>query len=177
VNGAAKKPKPTHAEQASEVAAMPGQSVAAALALEIMLIPEAALLLGVGRLAGNRDFLNLVATTRHQRAGSFRPDRCDDASGARAPVEAGQHCLPDLKRVEQIEQIPADGSLLAGPRRIARQKARCHLRHQHRAGMLMPITPGGGSRGGHKPCRCTDECRRHRQCGRRNDALGHPDNV
>src|SRR3954454_1185336 len=116
--------RPQFPQQAAEVGSLFGKAPAAALGLEIMLVPEAALLLGIGRFSCLREVLNLIAGACHEPRNALRPKRRDDAGCPRAPIETRQDSLPDFERIEQFEEVLTYRRLFAGPHDVRRDEAR-----------------------------------------------------
>src|SRR4029079_9649560 len=116
--------RPKFPKQAAELVAVLRETVATALGVEVVLIPEAPLLHGTGRLLGSRYVLNLIAGAAHEPAHPLRPHRSDDAGCARTPIEAGQYRFSNLQSVKKVKQILSNGRLLSRARRVRRQEAR-----------------------------------------------------
>src|SRR6185437_9061355 len=96
---------------------------AAALEVEIVLVPLAQLLLGRRRLSRVRNVLDVVAIAGDERAHARGPQRRDDAGGASAPVVADDHRLADVERIHQLPQVVAERRLLPRPWRLDREEA------------------------------------------------------
>src|SRR5579862_2225935 len=114
--------RPQFPQEARDPDATGREPSPAALGAEVVLVPEAALLLGFERLSCLRNVLDLVAADAHEPAHSFRPQRRDDARRARTPIESGKQRLLDSQRVQQLDQILPDGALLPGSRRLRREE-------------------------------------------------------
>ena len=86
---------------------------AAALVVEVILIPERRLLGRGRRLHGARDVLDIVGIAGDKRDDALRPERRNHASRPAAPVVTGKNRAPNSERVHQRQQIPAKRRLLA----------------------------------------------------------------
>src|SRR6516165_6346973 len=67
--------RPQPPDQPAELAPVGGKAGAPALGVEIVLVPEAMLLLGRCRHAGARDVLDVVAVAGNEAAHALRPQR------------------------------------------------------------------------------------------------------
>ena len=118
-------------------AAILGEPGSATLGVEVVLVPEAVLLLGVRWTLGRGDVLNVVAAGGDQAAHPRWPQRRDDAGGPAAPVVADEVALGQAERIHEVEQILAQGRLLARTRRLRIAKTRravaAQIRHQRAA--------------------------------------------
>ena len=113
------------------------QPGAAALGVEIVLIPVAMLLLGRRRLRRARDVVHVVAAAGDEPAHAFRPQRRDDAGGAPAPVIAAQDRIGDTERIHHLLQVVAERRLLARAHGVVRKEpcrtVAAQVRHDHAA--------------------------------------------
>src|SRR5262249_30718785 len=97
---------------------------AAAFRREIILVPP--LQLGFwrqGRLAGLLA-ADQISADGNQSLAALRPERGDDAGGARAPIVTGERRLLDLERIHQGDDVDSHHRLLTVAWRIVRQEAR-----------------------------------------------------
>jgi hypothetical protein len=129
--------RPYGPDVAGERAAILLQAGAAALGMKIILIPEAVFLGRCNRIHRGCDVLNVVAVDGDQAARASWPQRRDDTRRASAPVVAGEHGAIDRKRIHQFLEVIAERGLLAGARRLRRQKPRrtesAQIRHDDAA--------------------------------------------
>ena len=114
---------PQAPQQAADLAPVCRQAGAAALQMEVVLIPLAQLLLRCRRHGRIGNVLDVVAVAGDERAHALGPQRGGDARGAPAPVVADQHRLADVERIHQLPQVVAERGLLPGPRRVPAEKA------------------------------------------------------
>src|SRR5216683_605094 len=137
--------RPQLPQQPADVAPVLGKAGVAALGVEIVLVPQAMLLLGRCRLARGRDVLDVVTRAAHQATHPFGPQGRCDTGGAAAPVVAGQGRSIDAERIHELQQVVAQRRLLARTRRRGRQESRrtvaAQIGHQH------PATLGCQGRG------------------------------
>ena len=96
----------------------------AALAVEIILIPERRFFLRARRLHRPRDVLDVVRIGRDEGCDALRPQRRDDAAGPAAPIVTAEHRALDPERVHQRQEVRAERRLLAGARRARGQEPR-----------------------------------------------------
>ena len=80
--------------------------------MEVVLVPQAVLLLRHGRLHRGGDVLNVVAATRHQPAHAFRPQRGHDAGGSSAPIKTDKDRVRETNGIKEVEQVLAQRGLL-----------------------------------------------------------------
>jgi hypothetical protein len=116
--------RPHPPEQAGDGAPVLRQAAPAALAMEIILVPQRRLLRRTRRLHGARDVLDVVGIARDERLRAPGPQRRDHAGGPSAPVVAAKDRPLDLKRVHQRQKIRAERRLLARARRLGSEKPR-----------------------------------------------------
>lgn len=105
--------RPQLPEQPAEWDAVGGEPGAAAFGVEVVLIPEAPFLFGIGRLSGVGDVLNEINRSRSRASERARPERRDDASCPRTPVEPSEDCVLEFQRVEQVQGVVRERGLLA----------------------------------------------------------------
>jgi hypothetical protein len=131
--------RPQLPQQLREALAVLREPGAAALAVKVVLVPEAVFVGRRVRLHRLGDVLDVVAVERHQPRAAFGPQRRHHAGGAAAPVVAGQHRAFDLQRIEQREQVGAQRGLFARARRGVAQETRgavaAQVRHDHAAAL------------------------------------------
>jgi hypothetical protein len=112
--------------------------------MEIPLVPQAVLGGRRLRLAGAGDVLDVVAADRDEAADPFRPLRRNDAGGTPAPIVAGKDRALEGERVDQIEEVAAEGRLLARAPGLRIEKScravAAQIRRDH------PIARGGERR-------------------------------
>ena len=110
---------------------------AAALGVEIILVPEPVLRRRIERFHGGGDILQVIAVAGNKAAHALRPQRGNDAGSAAAPIVAGKHGALDSERSHQLPQIVAERRLLTRSRRLRRQKPRrteaAQIRHDDAA--------------------------------------------
>jgi hypothetical protein len=116
--------RPELPEQAAERTAIEREARAAAFGIEVVLVPVAPLLLGIGGLVRPRDVLDLVCAAGEESPHAAGPERGDDAAGAASPIETGEQRAFDLQDVEEVDHVLRDGSLLPRARRIGGKEAR-----------------------------------------------------
>ncbi len=90
--------------------------------MEIVLVPERGFFRWRrgSRRAG--DILDVVGISRYQRDRAIRPQGRNHAGRATAPIVAAQHRALDVERVQERDQVRAEGPLLARTRRVRIQK-------------------------------------------------------
>src|SRR5205814_9809323 len=104
--------RPLPPEQLAELAPVLLEARAAALGVEVPLVPVRALL-GDGRGRRRRQrVLHVVTADGDQRADALGSEDGGDAGGAAAPVVAGEARAWDAQGVHEVEQVLADGGLL-----------------------------------------------------------------
>jgi hypothetical protein len=69
-----------------------------------------------------RDVLDQIAVHRHKSRATVGPQRRPDAGRAAAPVIAGKDRALDAERIDQRDQVGADGRLLARAQRRGIEK-------------------------------------------------------
>src|SRR5947209_10848742 len=116
-----------------DVAPVDGETGSATLSQEVVEVPEAGFEVGPDRDHGEADVLDEVAVDRDDASTTFRPQRGGDASGAPAPVIAGEDGARDVEGIQQSDHVAADGCLLSRARGGAVQEA----------GWSMPAQVGG----------------------------------
>src|SRR5207253_3945080 len=76
-----------------------------------------------------------VSAHRHRALAARRPERRDDVSGPRSPVEASDYRLRNLQGVHESDGIERDSALLATSRRTGGKKpgraVAAYVRHDH----------------------------------------------
>ena len=115
--------RPQAPQQPAEIPPVGGEPGAAALEVEVVLVPLPQLLLGRRGRAGVGNVLDVVAVAGDEGAHALRPQRRDDAGGASAPVVSDQHRLADPQRIHQLPEVVAERGLLARPQGLGRQEA------------------------------------------------------
>ena len=116
--------RPQLPQQAGDAPAVPGQAGAAALAMEVVLVPEPQFVFGRLRLQRPGDVLDVVAVERKQPRATLRPQRRHDAGRAPAPVVAGQHRVRHRQCVHQGQQVRSQRRLLARAGCVVAQETR-----------------------------------------------------
>src|SRR6185503_15732523 len=94
-----------------DVAPVLGEAGAAALGMEVVLVPEAMLLRGGDRLHRARDVLDVVAGAAHQAARPLGPQGRHDATGTAAPVVAHEDRARDFQRVHELQEVVTERGL------------------------------------------------------------------
>ena len=104
--------RPGAPEVPADLAPVLRQAVPPALGVEVPLVPELRLLLGVLGMRGLRDVVDDVPPDAHQGAHALRLERRDDADRPGAPVLADQRHAAEAQGVHQIDQVLAQRRLL-----------------------------------------------------------------
>ncbi len=127
--------RPQVPDQAAQLEAVRRQAGATAFGVEVVLVPEAVLLRGWRGLGRGGDVLDVVTVDGDQPFDALRPERGDDAGGAAAPVVAGEGGRWDVQGIHEVQQVLAEGGLLAGARGFFREKSgwavAAQVRHQN----------------------------------------------
>ena len=89
------------------------QPIATAFAVKVILIPQAALVVGRIRLHRSGNVLDVVAVERDQARATLRPQSRHHAGGTATPVVTSEHGFRNVQRVHQRPQIGPKRSLLA----------------------------------------------------------------
>jgi hypothetical protein len=100
--------------------------------VKIVLIPQPRLRLGIGGPAGIRYVLDVVAGATDEPRDALRPQRRHHTGRAAAPVVSRQHRLLDVKRIEQLLEVPPKCGLFAGTQRLRGQEPRAPIAAQIR---------------------------------------------
>ena len=116
--------RPESPQQSAQRLPVQGQASATPLAVEVVLVPQALLVLGRRRCHRAGHVVHVVAATGDQTGHAPRPQGRDDAGRTAAPVVAGKHGLRDLQHVQQRQQVHRQRRLLARAWRRRRQEAR-----------------------------------------------------
>src|SRR5262249_46471023 len=114
--------RPQPPQQPAELAPVFPEPRAPALGVKVVLIPESILLL---RRCGNDRSMNImevVAALRNKAPPARRKERCEDTTGAPAPIVADMRRSFDLERVHEREKIMHEHRLLARARRFGFKK-------------------------------------------------------
>jgi hypothetical protein len=97
---------------------------AAALGVEVILVPQPVFPCRRGRHHRSGNVLNGVTVGRNQASYALRPQRRNNAGRPPAPVETNQCRTRQFERIHEFKQIAAHRALLAGTRRGGRKEAR-----------------------------------------------------
>lgn len=109
--------RPHAPQQLAQRAPVLRQAGAAALGVEVILVPVPRLVFRRDGLPRRRDVLDLVAVDRDQARAALGPQRRGHAGRGSAPVVSREHRARDGQRIEQVPHVGADRGLLARSRR------------------------------------------------------------
>jgi len=107
-SGSAAKPAPPEMEEVGRKTRAP------AFDLEVPLVPERRLALGLCRLQRIGDVLDQVAVDADEPGAALGPERCTDAGRAPAPIIAREYRARNRQRIHQRHQVRTDRRLLTG---------------------------------------------------------------
>src|SRR5262249_43934183 len=108
--------RPLLPQEPADLATVLLQSDAATLGVEVPLIPVRPLLPGRGRTRRGQRVLHVVAADADEGPHARRGEERGDAGGAAAPVVADESDGAEGERVQEIEEVLADGGLLGHAR-------------------------------------------------------------